>query len=71
MSLDPEQRFKDLREMGRELLLLAGQRTRITWGLSFGEAHPTLTSGQVTHAAGNQNGELIAARTPSSASRPG
>jgi serine/threonine-protein kinase len=37
MSLDPEQRFKDLREMGRELLLLAGQRTRITWGLSFGD----------------------------------
>jgi serine/threonine-protein kinase len=37
MSLDPEKRFKDLREMGRELLLLAGQRTRITWGLSFGE----------------------------------
>jgi serine/threonine-protein kinase len=37
MSLDPEKRFKDLREMGRELLLLAGQRTRITWGLSFGD----------------------------------
>ncbi len=37
MSLDPDKRFKDLREMGRELLLLAGQRTRITWGLSFGE----------------------------------
>jgi serine/threonine protein kinase len=37
MSLDPAQRFADLRELGRELLLLAGQRTRITWGLSFGE----------------------------------
>lgn len=37
MSLDPEQRYADLREMGRELLLLAGQRTRITWSLSFGE----------------------------------
>lgn len=37
MSLDPAQRFKDLREMGRELLQLSGQRTRITWGLSFGE----------------------------------
>jgi hypothetical protein len=37
MSLDPDKRFKDLREMGRELLLLAGQRTRITWGLSFGD----------------------------------
>jgi hypothetical protein len=37
MSLDPAQRFTDLRELGRELLHLAGQRTRITWGLSFGE----------------------------------
>jgi serine/threonine-protein kinase len=37
MSLDPNQRFIDLREMGRELLFLAGQRTRITWSLSFGE----------------------------------
>jgi len=37
MSLDPAQRFTDLREMGRELLLLAGQRTRITWSLTFGE----------------------------------
>jgi serine/threonine protein kinase len=37
MSLDPEDRFKDMREMGCELLTLAGQRTRITWGLSFGD----------------------------------
>lgn len=37
MSLDPADRFTDLREMGRELLLLAGQRTRITWSLSFGD----------------------------------
>jgi serine/threonine protein kinase len=37
MSLDPAARFKDLRDMGRELLQLAGQRTRITWSLSFGE----------------------------------
>jgi serine/threonine-protein kinase len=37
MSLDPAQRYRDLREMGRELLVLAGQRTRITWALSFGE----------------------------------
>jgi serine/threonine protein kinase len=44
MSLDPERRFKDLREMGRELLLLAGQRTRITWGLSFGDVKNTLPS---------------------------
>lgn len=49
MSLDPAQRFTDLRELGRELLLLAGQRTRITWGLSFGEGaapppHPSAGS---------------------------
>jgi serine/threonine protein kinase len=37
MSLDPNHRFSSLREMGRELLFLAGQRTRITWSLSFGE----------------------------------
>jgi serine/threonine-protein kinase len=45
MSLDPAQRFKDLREMGRELLLLAGQRTRITWSLSFGEIERPKVSG--------------------------
>lgn len=37
MSLQPTERFADVREMGRELLSLAGQRTRITWGLSFGD----------------------------------
>jgi serine/threonine-protein kinase len=37
MSLDPVDRFRDLREMGRELLMLAGQRTRVTWSLSYGE----------------------------------
>ncbi|MEY4548583.1 MAG: hypothetical protein RL685_4778 [Pseudomonadota bacterium] len=40
MSLDASHRFSSLREMGRELLYLAGQRTRITWSLSFGEAAP-------------------------------
>jgi serine/threonine-protein kinase len=35
MQREPERRFSDLRAMGRELLLLAGQRTRITWGLTF------------------------------------
>jgi len=40
MSLDPSHRFSSLREMGRELLYLAGQRTRITWSLSFGEVTP-------------------------------
>lgn len=49
MSLVPEERYKDLREMGRELLTLAGQRTRITWALSFGDVRPpaTLASGGV------------------------
>jgi serine/threonine-protein kinase len=37
MHIEPSQRFASVRELGRELLLLAGQRTRITWGLSFGE----------------------------------
>ena len=37
MNLDPERRYADMRELGRELLSLAGQRTRITWGLTFGE----------------------------------
>jgi hypothetical protein len=37
MQLDPAKRFPDMRAMGRELLGLAGQRTRITWGLSFSE----------------------------------
>jgi len=37
MHLDPARRFSDMRAMGRELLALAGQRTRITWGLSFSD----------------------------------
>jgi serine/threonine protein kinase len=37
MSVDPNHRFGDMRAMGRQLLLLAGQRTRITWGLTFGQ----------------------------------
>ncbi|MET0413298.1 MAG: protein kinase, partial [Polyangiaceae bacterium] len=37
MQIEPSQRFGSVRELGRELLLLAGQRTRITWGLSFGD----------------------------------
>jgi serine/threonine protein kinase len=43
MHVDPAQRFPDVRALGRELLLLAGQRTRVTWGLSFSEiatSHP-------------------------------
>jgi serine/threonine protein kinase len=37
MQLEPGRRFADMRALGRELLLLAGQRTRITWQLSFSE----------------------------------
>jgi len=37
MSLQPRDRYPDLRALGRELLTLAGQRTRITWALTFGE----------------------------------
>jgi eukaryotic-like serine/threonine-protein kinase len=38
MSLDPSARFADLKALGRELSMLAGERTRMTWSLSFGEA---------------------------------
>jgi len=37
MSLEPEDRYPTLRELGRDLLRLAGQRTRVTWGLTFGD----------------------------------
>jgi serine/threonine protein kinase len=37
MQLDPTRRFGNMRAMGRELLVLAGQRTRVTWQLSFTE----------------------------------
>lgn len=35
MSVEPIDRFEDVRAMGRELLFLAGKRTRVTWGLMF------------------------------------
>jgi eukaryotic-like serine/threonine-protein kinase len=43
MAIDPAERFADLRELGRELLLLAGKRTRLTWDLSFGESTTALS----------------------------
>lgn len=49
MHLDPEQRYGDVRELGRDLLMLAGQRTRITWGLTFGDL-----ARSNTHADGDQ-----------------
>jgi len=36
MSVDPKDRYPDMRAVGQDLLMLAGQRTRITWGLTFG-----------------------------------
>jgi len=38
MSPDAEQRYPDLKALGRELLMLAGERTRMTWRLSFGDS---------------------------------
>jgi serine/threonine protein kinase len=38
MSPDPGQRYIDLKALGRELLMLAGERTRMTWRLSFGDS---------------------------------
>jgi serine/threonine-protein kinase len=37
MNIEPSQRFSDMRALGQELLNLAGQRTRITWSLTFNE----------------------------------
>jgi serine/threonine protein kinase len=62
MSVDPAERFKDLREMGRELLMLAGQRTRITWSLSFGELERPRASGTTSWK--------VPERSPSSAPPP-
>jgi eukaryotic-like serine/threonine-protein kinase len=36
MSPDPEERFADLRELGRALLSVAGRRARATWSSAFG-----------------------------------
>jgi serine/threonine-protein kinase len=48
MQLDPSRRFPDMRAMGRELLALAGQRTRITWGLSFSELSQSSGAGEMS-----------------------
>lgn len=37
MSLDPWSRYPDLKSLGRDLLMLSGERTRMTWTLSFGQ----------------------------------
>ena len=36
MSPDPDDRFADLRELGRALVSVAGRRARATWGSAFG-----------------------------------
>jgi eukaryotic-like serine/threonine-protein kinase len=38
MSLEPSHRYPDLKALGRDLLMLASERTRMTWTLSFGQA---------------------------------
>jgi eukaryotic-like serine/threonine-protein kinase len=38
MGLDAASRYPDLKALGRDLLMLSGERTRMTWSLSFGEA---------------------------------
>jgi len=48
MSLNPADRFPNLRQLGRELLLLSGQRTRITWALSFGIEAETAANARIT-----------------------
>jgi serine/threonine-protein kinase len=70
MHLDPNERFANARELGRELLLLAGQRTRITWGLSFGQPDAALRSKSTKPTRGAAPGaQAPAARE--AARRPG
>jgi eukaryotic-like serine/threonine-protein kinase len=38
MNAEPESRFKDMRELGRALLEVAGPRTRLLWGPAFGHS---------------------------------
>ncbi|HEY4012457.1 MAG TPA: protein kinase [Polyangiaceae bacterium] len=68
MSLHPQERFSDMREMGRELLNLAGQRTRITWGLSFGELR---RDGTPVMAGGHDHHEGVAGLEEPHAGTPG
>jgi hypothetical protein len=63
MSLDPKQRYRDMREFGRELLQLAGQRTRITWGLTFSQA-TGVTRAQPPEEAGEEAIALARTRAP-------
>lgn len=65
MSLDPAARFPDLRQLGRELLLLAGQRTRMTWSLTFGvDVESTTVPPGEAPSVPAMAGTLSAATTP-------
>jgi hypothetical protein len=60
MRLDPKQRYRDMREFGQELLQLAGQRTRITWGLTFSQVAGAL---RAQHADDVDEEAIALART--------
>ena len=61
MHIDPERRFPNMRAMGRELLQLAGQRTRITWGLNFGDLAGVGHASLAPFAAGSGDRQSMAA----------
>jgi eukaryotic-like serine/threonine-protein kinase len=67
MSLDPRDRYRDMRALGQDLLTLAGQRTRITWGLTFGEVARAV---RVHHAQELDEEATALARTRASARPP-
>jgi serine/threonine-protein kinase len=60
MSLDSARRFQDMRAFGQELLLLAGQRTRITWSLTFGTV---AVAARANHTRDLDNPALALAKT--------
>jgi serine/threonine-protein kinase len=60
MSLDPGRRFPDMRAFGQELLQLAGQRTRITWGLTFGTV---AVAARANHTRDLDDGTIALAKT--------
>jgi hypothetical protein len=63
MSLDPKERYRDMRALGQELLTLAGQRTRITWGLTFGEVAAAVRT-QHSRDADDESTALARTRAP-------
>lgn len=64
LSLDPKRRFPDLRALGRELLALADERTRILWELTFGEVAAAARARHVLAIERLQPAELAAPRPP-------